>query len=397
MHRSDFPMLDSNLIYFDNGATTLKPKCVIDKMNEYYNEYSANAHRGDYDIAARVDDEYEHSRDIVAKFLNCEREEIVFTSGTTESLNLIALGYFKDILKENDEILITDAEHASNVLPWYNLAKTNNVCVNTIKLDEHLHVTLDNVKASITDNTKVISLAYVTNVIGDIRPLKEIIEYAHSKNILVVIDAAQAVSHIKIDVKDLDCDFLAFSAHKIYGPTGVGVLYGKRILLENVTPIILGGGMNESFDSIEEIYYKELPHRLEAGTPNIVGVIGLGASIEYIDSIGFDDIRKQELLLRDRLLEGLKNIPHIELLNEYTDTPIVTFNVNRIFAQDVAYYLNKYNICVRAGNHCAKILKKTTDVKNTIRVSMAFYNTIEEVDKLIELLSDKDKILSEMI
>lgn len=397
MHQEDFPMLKNNIIYFDNGATTFKPKCVIDAMNEYYYEYTSNAHRGDYAIAARVDDTYEASRDIVSKFINASRNEIIFTSGTTESINLIALGFFKDILKENDEILITDAEHASNVLPWYNLAKTNNVCINTIKLDEHYHVTLDNVRAAITPNTKVICLAYVTNVIGDIRPLKEIIEYAHSKNILVVVDAAQAISHIKIDVKDLDCDFLAFSAHKVYGPTGVGVLYGKRVLLENVTPIILGGGMNESFDSIEEVYFKELPQRLEAGTPNIAGVIGLGEAIKYINNIGFDEINKQEILLRDRLINGLKNIEHIELLNEYTDTPIVTFNVNRIFAQDVAYYLNKYNICVRAGNHCAKILKKTTDVKNTIRVSMAFYNTIDEVDKLIELLSDKDKILSEMI
>ena len=228
MSTNDFPMLNEDIIYMDNGATSLKPKCVLDKMNEYYEKYSANAHRGDYDISLKVDIAYEGVREKVGKLINCSSKEVIFTSGTTESLNLVASGYFKNRLTSNDEILISYAEHASNVLPWFRLQNEVGAKVKFIPLDVNFHITLDNVKASITENTKVISLAHVTNVIGDIRPIKEIIEYAHSKGILVVVDGAQSVPHIKVDVKELDIDFLAFSAHKMCGPTGVGVLYGKR-------------------------------------------------------------------------------------------------------------------------------------------------------------------------
>jgi cysteine desulfurase/selenocysteine lyase len=237
----------------------------------------------------------------------------------------------------------------------------------------------------------------ITNVIGDIRPIKEICEYAHQNNIFVVVDGAQSVPHIKTDVQDLDCDFLAFSGHKMCGPTGIGILYGKYELLNELEPLNLGGGMNESFDSVEEVYLKPLPIRLEAGTPNIEGAIGLGAAVEYLSKIGLDNITNHEQTLRNYLVKKLKEIPHISIINEESDSGIVAFNVDDIFAQDVAVYLNKYNICVRAGNHCAKILKNEVGVKNTVRVSIYIYNTKEEIDTLVNLLKDKNKIINEML
>ena len=397
MYREDFPMLESDIIYLDNGATTFKPECVINKMTEYYTKYSANAHRGDYDISYKVDVEYENSRKLVSRFINAEMDEVVFTSGATESLNMIVNGFFGNNLEAGDEVLITLSEHASNVLPWFMLARKNGIIVKNIELDSNLHVTLNNVIKAITPNTKVISLAHITNVVGDIRPIKEICEYAHAHNIFVVVDGAQSVPHIKTDVKELDCDFLSFSAHKMCGPTGLGVLYGKKELLESMEPVNYGGGMNESFDSIDEVYLKDLPNRLEAGTPNIASVIGFGETIKYLNKIGMDNITIQEIKLKKYLIDKLKTIPHINIINEECDSGIIAFNIDGVFAQDVAYYLNKYHICVRAGNHCAKILKSAIGVKNTVRISMYFYNTYEECDKVYELLKDKNKIISEMI
>ena len=398
MNREDFPMLNNDIIYLDNAATSLKPNSVINKMVDYYENYSANAHRGDYDISYKVDLEYENTRELVRGYISAkDTEEIVFTSGTTESLNMIACGFFANIIEPDDEILITTSEHASNVLPWFRLEKEYGCHVNYIPLDQNYHVTLDNVKKAITPKTKIIALAEDSNVIGDVRPIKEICKFAHENDIFVVVDGAQSLPHMKVDVQDLDCDFLAFSAHKMYGPTGLGVLYGKRELLENLEPINLGGGMNESFDNPDAIILKDLPTRLEVGTPNIASVIAFSESIKYIQKIGIDKINEKEQQLRKYLIEKLVRIPHIDIINLEADSGIVTFNVNNIFAQDVAYYLNKYNICVRAGNHCAKILKNATNVTNTIRVSLAFYNTESEIDTLVELLKDKDKIMKEMI
>ncbi len=398
MNREDFPMLSTNYIYLDNGATTWKPKCVLDKVNDYYTKFTANAHRGDYDISLKVDNEYENARDLVKEFIHAKtRQEIIFTSGTTDSLNIIVDGFFKPNLEPGDEVIITESEHASNVLPWFRLAKTNGIVVKFCPLDDSHYVTLNNLKSVISPRTKVISLAMMTNVIGDLRPIKEICEFAHENNIFVVVDGAQSVPHIKTDVQELDCDFLAFSGHKMCGPTGIGVLYGKYELLDELEPKNLGGGMNESFDTVNDVYLKPLPTRLEAGTPNIEGAIGLGAAIEYLNQIGMDNITKHEHILRKRLVDKLKEISHINLVNEESDSGIVAFNVDGIFAQDVAVYLNKYNICVRAGNHCAKILKNEVGVKNTVRVSIYLYNTEEEIDNLVELLKDKNKILDEML
>jgi len=395
--RYDFPMLDNNIIYFDNGATTFKPNSVINSIVDYYKNYSANAHRGDYTISYKVDVMYESVRKKVSEFINADFDEVIFTSGTTESLNMISECFFKNILESGDEILLTKSEHASNVLPWFKLAKSNNCLIKYIDLDENLHVTMENVINSITDRTKLISIAGITNVVGDERPIDEICKFAHANNIFVCIDGAQLVPHKKVDVKKSDIDFLAFSGHKMCGPTGVGVLYGKKEFLDKFTPIKLGGGMNESFDNENEVYLKELPLRLEAGTPNIAGVIGLGAAIDYLNNIGMSNINEYEKKLKSYLIEKLIKIPFIDIINLESDSGIVSFNIDGIFSQDVAFYLNKYNICVRAGNHCAKILKSKTGVKNSIRVSLYFYNTYDEIDKLVDLLSDKEKIMKEMI
>ena len=398
MNLEDFPMLKKDIIYLDNGATTLKPQCVIDKMRDYYENYSANAHRGDYDISYKVDQEYENARELVRKFINAKyKEEIIFTSGATQSLNMIAFGFFGKFLEAGDEVLITQSEHASNVIPWFILEKKLGIVVRYIPLDDDHYVTMENVRDAITPRTKVISLACITNVLGDERPIKEICELAHQNNIFVVMDAAQSVPHRKTDVEELDVDFLAFSGHKMCGPTGVGVLYGKKELLEEMDPQNYGGGMNESFDNANEIYLKELPTRLEAGTPNIAGVIGLGEAIQYLESIGMERISEYEKNLRKYAIDKLIEIPYIDILNLESDSGIISFNVDGVFSQDVAYYLNKYNLCVRAGNHCAKNLKKEVGVSNSLRVSLYFYNTESDIDALVELLKNKEKIMEEMI
>ena len=396
MNREDFLLLNQNIIYLDNGATSLKPKVISQSISDYYNNYSANAHRGDYDLSLKVDLKYEETRKLVKDFINAKTtKEIIFTSGATDSLNKIIFGFFKNYLKTNDEVLLTKSEHASNILPWFELADELNIKINYIPL-ENLEVTLDNVKRSITPNTKVISIAHITNVVGDIRPIKEIISYAHSKGILVVVDGAQSVAHMQVDVQELDIDFLAFSAHKMLGPTGVGVLYGKEELLNNMHPIIFGGGMNASFQFDGTRIYNDTPTCFEAGTPNIAGVIGLGEAIKYLNNIGMDKITNYEQNLKKYAISKLKTINDIIIYNENSQSGIITFNIKNIFAQDLAIYLNKYNICIRAGNHCAKILNEDLGIKNTCRISLYFYNTKEEIDYLVKVLNNeniKDEII----
>ena len=392
MNREDFPMLLNDIIYFDNGATTFKPKSVIDGMNEYYYNYCANAHRGDYDISQKVDSLYEETRDLVRKFINASStKEIIFTKGTTESLNMIVFGFMKNYLHKDDEVLITKMEHASNVLPWYVLEKEIGIKVKFIPLENNI-VTLKNVKQSITEKTKVISLAQVTNTYGDIRDIEKITDLAHANNILVCVDGAQSVPHLKVDVIELGIDFLAFSAHKMMGPTGLGILYGKEELLEKMVPLTLGGGMNEIFESDKRVEYKELPLRLEAGTQNIAGVLGLRKAIKYLNNIGMDKIHEHELELKKYLIKRLKEIDNITIYNENTDSGIVLFNINDVFAEDTSRYLNYYKICVRAGNHCAKMAKDELKVKNTCRISLYSYNTKEEIDRFIEVMKKNKDI-----
>ncbi len=389
MNRDDFEILKTGIIYFDNGATTLKPKILSEAISDYYNYYSSNAHRGDYGISIKASTEYEKTRELVKELINAKSpKQIAFTSGTTDSINKIIFGYFKNILKEGDEVLLTKSEHASNVLPWFELSHEINIKIKYIELDQDHKVTIENVKKAVTPNTKVISLAHISNVVGDIRPIKEITKYAHQNHILVLCDGAQSVPHMKTDVEDLDVDFLTFSAHKMCGPTGVGVIYMKEEYLNDVRPIIFGGGMNAEFDNEGHVIYKNMPDLLEAGTPNIAGVIGFGYIIKYLEKIGFDNIHEYELSLKKYLIQRLKEIKEIEIYNEHSESGIVTINYQGIFPQDLSIYLDKYNICTRAGNHCAKILKDELKIKNTCRISLYFYNTKEEIDALIEALKN---------
>lgn len=393
MNREDFPMLNEDYIYFDNGATTFKPNKVIQSVVDYYTKYTANSHRGDYDLSQKVDYLYESTRDVVKNFIKANNsKEIIFTSGTTMSLNMIVFGFMKYFLKAGDEVLITKAEHASNVLPWLELEKEIGIVVKYIPLDDNHKVTIENVKNSITKNTKVISLAYVTNVIGDVRPIKEIASLIHANNGLIVVDGAQSVPHIKTDVTYDDIDFLAFSGHKMLAPTGIGVLYAKEKYLELMKPLSYGGGMNSRFESNKEVEYKELPLRLEAGTQNIAGVLGLQAAIKYIEEIGIEKIHEHEIELKNYLLTKLKEIDNIEIYNQESDSGIIVFNIKNIFSEDTSRYLNHYHICVRAGNHCTKMVKDEIGIKNTCRISFYLYNTKEEIDKLIEVLKDNKKI-----
>ena len=393
MNRDDFLILNKGIIYLDNGATTLKPKVLSDTISDYYNNYSSNVHRGDYDISIKADTAYLNSRELVRKFINANSlEQIVFTNNATDSLNKIVFGYFKNHLNNNDKVLLTKAEHASNVLPWFELKKEKNIDIDYIPLNDDFTITLDSVKEKINDNVKVISIAHITNVIGDIRPIKEIIEYAHSKDIKVLVDATQSVGHMRLDVSDIDPDFLVFSAHKMYGPTGIGVMYIKESLINDIHPIITGGGMNASFSYDGEYEYSDMPYKLEAGTPNIAGVIGFSSIINYLNMIGMDKINSYEKDLREYALNRLKTIPNIIIYNENSKSSIITFNIKDIFAQDIAIYLNKYNICVRAGTHCAKMLKDEIGIKNTVRISLSFYNTKEEIDKLVSVLNNNNLI-----
>lgn len=394
MNRENFEVL-KNYVYLDSAATSLKPNKIIDPIKKYYLEETSNIHRGDYDIAIIADRKYDHARSQVANFINANSEEIVFTNNTTDSLNRIVFGYFKNILKENDEVIITKSEHASNVLPWFELASSNNIKIKYIDLENN-KVTLENVKKICTNNTKVISLAHITNVLGDIRPIKEITEFAHKNNIMVVVDGAQSVPHMKTDVKDLDIDFLGFSAHKMCGPTGVGILYGKMKYLKEMKPLLFGGGMNASFSSDLERVYDDVPRCFEAGTPNIEGIIAFGTVIEYLNNIGIDNIHKYVLELRKYAISKLKEINDLVIYNENEETNLITFNKIGIFAQDLSIYLSKKNICIRAGNHCAKLLKECLGVKNTCRVSLYFYNTKEDIDKLVNALKN-DNIKNEII
>ena len=389
MYREEFPILENGIIYFDSSATALKPKCMVDAISDYYLNYSANVHRGDYNLSLKTDQMYEESREKVKSFINApSKKNIVFTSGTTDSINKAVFGFFEYKLKKDDEVLLTSSEHASNILPWFELQDKIEIKVKYIPLNKEKKVTLENVISSITPKTKVISLAAITNVIGDIRPIKEITKYAHEHGIIVLVDAAQSIMHEKTDVIETGVDFLAFSAHKMGGPTGLGVLYVANRYLEEIKPIIFGGGMNASFEMDGTRVYDEMPALLEAGTTNIAGVIGLGATIDFINKIGLDNIINYERDLRNYLISELKKIDNIKIYNESSESAIVSFNYSDIFAQDLAIYLNKYDICVRAGNHCAKILKNAINVKNTCRISLSYYNTKEEIDKLINALKN---------
>ena len=388
--KNSFPMKEKDIIYFDNAATTFKPYRVINKIVDYYTNYTSNSHRGDYDISFRVDDEIDNTRDKVKSFINAKsKEEIIFTNNTTDSLNRIVFGYFYNNLKPGDEVILSSSEHASNILPWLILSIYKGIKIVFVdSINERFNI--NELINKINYNTKVISIAQITNVSGDKRDIKRICKIAHDNNILVVVDAAQSAPHIKIDVMDLDCDFLAFSAHKMCGPTGVGVLYGKIELLNKMLPISYGGGMNLTYNK-DVIKLSEIPFRFEAGTQNIAGIIGFGETIDFLMEYGIDNIERREKYLRKYLIKELESIPYIKIYNKYNEGSTVIINMDNVLSGDLGLYLNTKKICVRSGKHCAKMGDNKED---TVRISLYFYNTYEEIDKLIEALKQKDEILN---
>ena len=397
MNREDFEIFKDGIIYLDNAATTMKPNVVVNSVVDYYTKYTANAHRGDYDNSLKVDNEYEGAREKVRKFINADSvNEVIFTKGSTESFNMIVFGFMSGFLKKDDEVILNKGEHASNILPWLALSKKIGFKVKYAKLNDNYELSVESIENEITPKTKVISLAHITNAIGDIRDIEKVGNICKEKDILFVLDATQSIGHIKMDVKKYNVSFMGFSAHKMLGPTGVGVLYGKEKYLNLVKPLIEGGGMNAFFDSLGNIEYKELPEKLEAGTQNLAGIFGFGEAINYINKVGIDNIHKKEIELKKYMIDKMSKLKNITIYNKDIENGIVTFNVEGVFAQDVAAYLNKSGICVRVGNHCAKILSEVLGVKNTCRASMYFYNTKEDIDKLVEKL-DNDNILYESL
>lgn len=399
MNKEDFPILlnNKNLVYLDSSATSLKPKQVIDEINNYYNFYTANLHRGDYDNAITVNKKVEETRVLVKEFLNAKEEnEIIFTSGTTESLNMIVFSFMKYNLKENDEVLLTKTEHASNVLPWLVLEREIGIKVKYIPLKENLTIDYEKLEEIINDNTKVISIAHITNTVGDVREINKIRDIINNKNIYFVVDGAQSAGHIKVDVEESNIDFYAFSGHKMYADTGVGVLYAKKDLLEKMRPFKYGGGMNDTY-TIEEYSLKQVPYKFDAGTVNISGILSLRAAIIYINSIGIENITNYISNLSNFLYENLKNIKNIKIYNDNFHTGIMIFNIDKVFSQDLSVFLNKYNICVRSGNHCSKLLKDFILTSNTCRISLNIYNTKEDILKLVEALNKQEEIYENII
>lgn len=390
--KNDFPIFKNNpdLVYLDSGATSLKPSCVIDAVVNFYSCYTANIHRGDYDNSFIASKEYDETRKLVCKLLNNDDpDEIIFTSGTTASINNLAYSYGLNILNKGDVILTTLSEHASDILPWFKVKEKTEAIIKYIPLNNDGTFNIDNFKKVLNEgNVKIVTLPLISNVLGYINPIKEISKLAHEKGAIICVDGAQGVPHIKVDVKYLDIDFLSFSAHKMLGPSGVGVLYGKKELLDKMDPLFMGGGANARFNKEGEIILKEIPTRFEAGTPNIEGVIGFKKALEYLLEIGMDNIEKHEKELGRYIVERLSSLPNIEIYNPKTDCSIVSFNVKGIFAQDVGSYLNSFNIAVRTGNHCAKMLHNIIGASETVRVSAYLYNDKEDIDKLYNALKD---------
>lgn len=383
--RKEFPMIENNpdLVYLDSAATSLKPQCVIDAVVDFYAKHTSNVHRGDYRVAEINDKLYDGTRNLVAELIHCDKDEVVYTHNVSHSLNQIAFG-LKPMLKKGDTVLITYAEHASNVLPWFALQKEIGINIEYIETDNEANITIDTFKKAMHEGVKVVSVAEVTNVLGSIQPVKEMCEIAHSYGAYMIVDGAQSVPHMKVDVKDLDVDFLGFSAHKMCGPSGVGILYGKKKLLDAMEPVFYGGDMNARFNKDGEMLLKDTPVKFEAGTPNIEGVIGTGAAIQYLLSIGLDNIHEYEKELRAYAIDKLSQLDNIEIINPDNLYGPIDFNAKGVFAQDAAGFLASKNIAVRSGNHCAKILHNIIHTDQSIRASLYFYNTKEEIDRFVE-------------
>lgn len=385
--RSDFPLLESNkeLVYLDSAATSIKPQIVIDKINEYYTKYGVNIHRGVYDLSGIATNEYEELRNVVAKFINSKPEEVVYTKGTTDGINKLAY-MLEDRINENDEIIVSLLDHHSLIMPWQNIALKKKAKLVFVDLNENNQITVENFKKCLNKNTKIVALTHVSNVLGVISPVKEITKLAHEHGAIVILDGAQSVPHMKVDVKDLDVDFLAFSGHKMMAPTGTGILYGKYKLLNSLNPVEFGGDMNDGVEKYSSTY-KDAPEKFEAGTQNIEGVIAFKKAIEYLSNLGLDNVHAHSKELAKYVVEQIKDNPLVELYTKNPESGIVTFNIKDVHPHDVATFLSSYNICIRAGHHCAQLITHHLGCMGTVRASFYIYNTLDDAKKLVEAIN----------
>ena len=388
--KKDFPLLENeNITYLDSGATTQKPIQVIKAVEEFYQKYNANPHRGAYSLSVEATEQYENTRTKIAKFINAKhREEIIFSKNATESLNLIAYSYGLDNLKKDDEVVISIMEHHSNLVPWQKMTKQTSSKLNYMYINENYEITDEEIESKITDKTKIVGITHVSNVLGTINNVKKIIKYAHKKGAVVIVDASQSIPHMKIDVQDLDTDFLVFSGHKMLAPLGIGVLYGKREILNKMTPFLMGGDMIE-YVYEQDTTFAPLPNKFEAGTQNVEGVIGLGAAIDYIENLGYDKIQEIEHEVISYARQELSKLDYLTLYttpNEKNHSSVISFNIKGVHPHDVASILDSEGICVRSGNHCAQPLMRFLGIDSTCRASFYIYNTKEDVDKLVKAL-----------
>lgn len=385
--RQDFPILHQTvngrpLVYFDNAATSQKPLAVINAIDDYYRHYNSNIHRGAHYLAHKATEAYENARAIIAKHINASEKEINFVRGTTEAVNLVASTYGRKFIKAGDEIIISAMEHHSNIVPWQMLCEEKGALLKVIPINEAGEIIFDEYLKLLSDKTKIVSVAWVSNALGTINPVKEIIQAAHKAGVVVFVDGAQALPHQKVDVKELDCDFLGFSGHKVFASTGIGVLYGKEALLEAMPPYMGGGEMIKSV-TFEKTTYNDLPYKFEAGTPHIEGGIALGAALNYINSLGLDKIAAYEHELLHYGMEQLLKIEGLRIVGTAKNkSSVLSFLVGNILPYDLGVLLNEQGIAIRTGHHCCQPLMNRFGIEGTCRASLAFYNTFEEIDRL---------------
>ncbi|WP_312699147.1 cysteine desulfurase [Sedimentibacter sp.] len=399
--KKDFPVFSQkinnyNLVYLDNGATTQKPLQVINAMSDYNKLSHGNPHRGVHQLSIRATEGYDLAKEVVRRFINAESaDEIIFTRNTTESINMAAYSYGKEFIKENDEIVITISEHHSNMLPWQRLAREKGAVLKYIYLNDEGRISTDELRSKITDKTRLVSIAHMSNVLGTVHPVKDVIEYAHTKGAVVMVDGAQSTPHMKVDVREMDADFFAFSAHKMLGPMGLGVLYGKRELLEAMPPFLLGGDMIE-YVSEQDASFAPIPFKFEAGTQNVEGAVGLRSAIEYLENTGMENIHNHEKQLTGYAIERMLALSYIKIQGPKDSDMrggIISFTVDDVHPHDVATILDSYGIAVRAGHHCCQPLMSYLNAQATSRISFYLYNTTEDVDKVIEGIKNVRKWL----
>ena len=398
--KKDFPILKEGISYLDSGATTQKPKQVIEAIEKFYETTNANPHRGAYSLSIEATEQYENTRTKIAKFINAQhREEIIFSKNATESLNLIAYSYGLNNLKKDDEIVLSIMEHHSNLVPWQKVAKVTGSKLNYMYMNDKYEISDEEIEAKITDKTKIVGITHVSNVLGTVNNVKKIIDYAHKKGAIVIVDASQSIPHMRIDVQALNCDFLVFSGHKMLAPLGIGILYGKKEILNNMTPFLMGGDMIEYVHE-QDTTFAPLPNKFEAGTQNVEGVLGLGAAIDYIEKIGYDKIHEIESEVLEYARQELSKLDFIELYltpNKENHSGVISFNIKGVHPHDVASILDSENVYVRSGNHCAQPLLRSMGIDSTCRASFYIYNTKEDVDRLVNALKKAYKMFEKYI